>query len=204
MSHACSSRLFDFLADLRPEYRRPGVPWPDAERASADRHRLLTARAGLRQDFRDGRPATSLDRVVSPPLARAITSRISGYPLVRPGSGCPQRRGSPKRAPGTGPDTRFVPGVTGRRFQSGRPGSFSNSAGTSGGPPRDRAAARALLRRAVERGVQLIDTADAYGPGVPEEIIAEALFPLRGPACRDEGRLRWGRLHVWRRRVSAR
>ena len=33
------------------------------------------------------------------------------------------------------------------------------------GPPRDRAAARALLRRAVDLGAQLIDTADAYGPG---------------------------------------
>ena len=38
------------------------------------------------------------------------------------------------------------------------------------GPPRDRAAARALLRRAVDLGVQLIDTADAYGPGVSEEL----------------------------------
>jgi aryl-alcohol dehydrogenase-like predicted oxidoreductase len=45
------------------------------------------------------------------------------------------------------------------------------------GPPPDRAAARALLHRAVELGVQLIDTADAYGPGVSEELIAEALFP---------------------------
>jgi pyridoxine 4-dehydrogenase len=44
------------------------------------------------------------------------------------------------------------------------------------GPPRDRAAARGLLRRAVDLGVQLIDTADAYGPGVSEELIAEALF----------------------------
>jgi pyridoxine 4-dehydrogenase len=46
------------------------------------------------------------------------------------------------------------------------------------GPPRDRAGARVLLRRAVDLGVQLIDTADAYGPGVSEEIIAEALFPF--------------------------
>jgi aryl-alcohol dehydrogenase-like predicted oxidoreductase len=48
------------------------------------------------------------------------------------------------------------------------------------GPPPDRAAARALLRRAVELGVQLIDTADAYGPGVSEELIAEALSPYDG------------------------
>ena len=48
------------------------------------------------------------------------------------------------------------------------------------GPPRDRDAARALLRRAADLGVQLIDTSDAYGPGVSEEIIAEALFPYNG------------------------
>lgn len=45
------------------------------------------------------------------------------------------------------------------------------------GPPADRAAARALLRRARVLDVQLIDTADAYGPGVSEELIAEALYP---------------------------
>ena len=48
------------------------------------------------------------------------------------------------------------------------------------GPPPDRAAAQALLRRAVELGVQLIDTADAYGPGISEELIAEALSPYDG------------------------
>ena len=45
------------------------------------------------------------------------------------------------------------------------------------GPPRDRAAALAVLRRAVELGVNFIDTADSYGPGVSEELIAEALAP---------------------------
>lgn len=45
------------------------------------------------------------------------------------------------------------------------------------GPPADRAAAIATLRRAVELGVNLIDTADSYGPSVSEELIAEALFP---------------------------
>jgi aryl-alcohol dehydrogenase-like predicted oxidoreductase len=34
-----------------------------------------------------------------------------------------------------------------------------------------------LLRRAVELGVDLIDTADSYGPGVSEEMIREALHP---------------------------
>ena len=45
------------------------------------------------------------------------------------------------------------------------------------GPPRDPAEARAVLRRAVELGVTLIDTADAYGPETSERLIAEALFP---------------------------
>ena len=45
------------------------------------------------------------------------------------------------------------------------------------GPPKDRKAALAVLRRAVELGVNFIDTADSYGPNVSEELIAEALFP---------------------------
>ena len=45
------------------------------------------------------------------------------------------------------------------------------------GPPADKAAALATLRRAVELGVQFIDTADSYGPNVSEELIAEALYP---------------------------
>lgn len=45
------------------------------------------------------------------------------------------------------------------------------------GPPRDRDVAIRVLRRAVELGVTLIDTADAYGPGTSEELIAEALHP---------------------------
>jgi len=45
------------------------------------------------------------------------------------------------------------------------------------GPPKDRKAALAVLCRAVELGVNFIDTADSYGPYVNEELIAEALFP---------------------------
>jgi len=45
------------------------------------------------------------------------------------------------------------------------------------GPPADKAAALATLRRAVELDVNLIDTADSYGPGTSEELIAEALYP---------------------------
>src|ERR1700743_397639 len=45
------------------------------------------------------------------------------------------------------------------------------------GPPADKPAALATLRRAIELGVNLIDTADSYGPGISEEVIAEALYP---------------------------
>ncbi|MCK8503283.1 aldo/keto reductase [Myxococcus sp. MISCRS1] len=45
------------------------------------------------------------------------------------------------------------------------------------GPPKDRAEAVRVLRRAVELGVDFIDTADSYGPYVSEELIAEALHP---------------------------
>jgi aryl-alcohol dehydrogenase-like predicted oxidoreductase len=47
------------------------------------------------------------------------------------------------------------------------------------GPPKDPDEARRVLRRAVELGVNLIDTADSYGPYVAEELIAEALHPYR-------------------------
>ncbi len=45
------------------------------------------------------------------------------------------------------------------------------------GPPKDRSGALAVLRRALELGVNFIDTADSYGPEVSEELIAEALSP---------------------------
>jgi aryl-alcohol dehydrogenase-like predicted oxidoreductase len=45
------------------------------------------------------------------------------------------------------------------------------------GQPADRAEAVRGLRRAVELRINFIDTADSYGPGVSEEIIAEALYP---------------------------
>ncbi len=45
------------------------------------------------------------------------------------------------------------------------------------GPPKDRAEALAVLRRAVERGVNHIDTAQYYGPDVANELIREALHP---------------------------
>ncbi len=45
------------------------------------------------------------------------------------------------------------------------------------GEPANRAEAIRVLRKAVELGINFIDTADSYGPGVSEEIIAEALYP---------------------------
>ena len=45
------------------------------------------------------------------------------------------------------------------------------------GEPRDHTEAIAVLRRAVELGINLIDTADSYGPEVAERLIAEALHP---------------------------
>jgi pyridoxine 4-dehydrogenase len=45
------------------------------------------------------------------------------------------------------------------------------------GPPKDRAHAQRVLRRALELGIDFIDTADSYGPEVDEILIAEALYP---------------------------
>lgn len=56
------------------------------------------------------------------------------------------------------------------------------------GPPMDRTAAVAVLRRAVELDINFIDTADSYGPYVSEELIAEALFPYpRGLVIATKG-----------------
>ena len=45
------------------------------------------------------------------------------------------------------------------------------------GEPADREVAKQVVRRAVDLGVDFLDTADAYGPDVSEQIIAEALHP---------------------------
>ena len=59
-----------------------------------------------------------------------------------------------------------------------------------GGRPSDHDGAIAVLRRAVELGVDLIDTADSYGPDVAEELIREALHPYPdAPPDRHQGRL---------------
>src|SRR4051812_6208781 len=48
------------------------------------------------------------------------------------------------------------------------------------GPPADRREMIALFRTAVERGVNFFDTAEAYGPYTNEELVGEALAPVRG------------------------
>lgn len=66
------------------------------------------------------------------------------------------------------------------------------------GPPADPANAVAVLRRAVELGVDLIDTADSYGPFVSEDLIRAALHPYDGVAIATKaGFLRTGP-HEWR------
>ena len=47
------------------------------------------------------------------------------------------------------------------------------------GEPADRQAALDVVRRAVELGVDFIDTADSYGPNISEEILAEAMYPYK-------------------------
>ena len=57
------------------------------------------------------------------------------------------------------------------------------------GEPSDRAEAIRVLRRAVELGVDLIDTADSYGPFVSEDLIREALHPYDGLIIATKGAL---------------
>lgn len=66
------------------------------------------------------------------------------------------------------------------------------------GPPKDRAEAHRVLRRAVELGVNFIDTADSYGPHVDEEMIAEALHPYpKGLVIGTKGGLLRPNRHAW-------
>jgi aryl-alcohol dehydrogenase-like predicted oxidoreductase len=57
------------------------------------------------------------------------------------------------------------------------------------GPPQDHDNAIAVLRRAVELGVDFVDTADSYGPYVSEELIREALHPYDGVVVATKGGL---------------
>jgi pyridoxine 4-dehydrogenase len=61
------------------------------------------------------------------------------------------------------------------------------------GSPKDHDTALAVLRKAVELGVDFIDTADSYGPFVSEDLIREALHPYDGVVVATKGGLtRWG------------
>jgi pyridoxine 4-dehydrogenase len=55
-------------------------------------------------------------------------------------------------------------------------GAWLTGPGTYGPPPDPKVAMR-ILRRAVDQGIQLIDTADCYGPEISELLVAEALYP---------------------------
>ena len=59
------------------------------------------------------------------------------------------------------------------------------------GPPTDRAEAIKLIRAAYERGVTFFDTAEVYGQGLNEEVVGEALAPMR-----DQVVIEIGRAHV--------
>ncbi|HEY6824763.1 MAG TPA: aldo/keto reductase, partial [Steroidobacteraceae bacterium] len=66
------------------------------------------------------------------------------------------------------------------------------------GPPKDRASAHKVFRRAIELGVNFFDTADSYGPHVDEELIAEALHPYpKGLVIATKGGLLRPRPSAW-------
>jgi aryl-alcohol dehydrogenase-like predicted oxidoreductase len=57
------------------------------------------------------------------------------------------------------------------------------------GPPKDHDESIRVLKRAVELGIDFIDTADAYGPEVSENLIAEALYPYKDIVIATKGGL---------------
>ena len=65
------------------------------------------------------------------------------------------------------------------------------------GPPADEDTAIAVLRRAVELGVDLIDTADSYGPYLSEDLIRKALHPYDGVLIATKGGLTRSGPEVW-------
>jgi pyridoxine 4-dehydrogenase len=65
------------------------------------------------------------------------------------------------------------------------------------GPPKDHERALAVLRRAVELGVDFLDTADSYGPYVSEDLIREALHPYDGLVVATKGGLTRSGPGIW-------
>ena len=74
---------------------------------------------------------------------------------------------------------QFVPAGSGIVFNRVGYGAMQLAGPHVWGPPKDRAAAVAVLREAIELGVNHIDTSDFYGPHVTNQIIREALHPYR-------------------------
>src|SRR3954447_19626364 len=79
------------------------------------------------------------------------------------------------------------------------------------GPAMDKQAAIALIRAAVDRGVTFFDTAEVYGPYTNEELLGEALAPLRGSvviatkfgwAPATPGEARWSALNSRPERIK--
>jgi aryl-alcohol dehydrogenase-like predicted oxidoreductase len=66
------------------------------------------------------------------------------------------------------------------------------------GPPRDKQEALRVLRRLPELGVNLIDTADSYGPDVSEKLIREALHPYQGLLIATKAGFTRSGPHMWR------
>jgi pyridoxine 4-dehydrogenase len=65
------------------------------------------------------------------------------------------------------------------------------------GPPKDSEVAKQVLKRAVELGVNFIDTSDAYGPEVSENLIHDALFPYEGLMIATKGGLTRSGPGIW-------
>src|SRR5437764_13285186 len=65
------------------------------------------------------------------------------------------------------------------------------------GPPRDRGAAIAVLKRLPELGVDFIDTADSYGPEDSENLIHEALHPFDGTTVATKAGLTRHGPNIW-------
>lgn len=65
------------------------------------------------------------------------------------------------------------------------------------GPPKDPEVAKQVLKRAVELGVNFIDTSDAYGPEVSENLIHDALFPYEGLVIATKGGLTRSGPGIW-------
>src|SRR6266545_7362951 len=159
--------------------RRRGVADQPARRPSGSREAPVAVRGGsgrrrgrsLRPCSRSARSAFGRTRSRVP-----IVERPPGRPSTRPEQAASRSvpilrcRGGLAQAQtfllgGRLPVHRLALGT----FRLVGPGGF--------GPPPDPGEARRLLRRALELGANLIDTADTYGPGYAEELIAEALAP---------------------------